>query len=497
MTLTLTRRTCMGALACATATRAATADPALVDGAVLQADADLLRRAYTELHPGLLRYQTSNEAQARFAALRRDLGRPTTLAGAYVAFSRATAGVRCGHSFLNLANQEGAGAALLSGGRDRLPFRFAWLGGRMIVLDGADAHPLLRPGAEVVSLGAVSCRTLLRELMPLVPADGHNDAKRVRSLDLRGEENWPLFDALLPLVRPDVTVGGAARLEVRGPGGASTRTVEVALLSRAERERTIRPGVVTRGGAEPAWRMERLPDGSGWLAMPSWAVFDSKWDWRAALEADMDQLAAERAPGLVVDLRGNVGGLDVGDVILSRLVDRDTPKVAQRRLTRYRRTPADLDRFLKTWDRSFRDWGAGAVGPDAQGFYDLAQGAGDEGALIRPRGRRFRGRVVVLVDASNSSATFGFAEVLKRRGLGTLVGETTGGNQRGVNGGAFFLLQLPGSGLEVDLPLIGYFPTTPQPDAGVEPDVHVALTAGDVAAGVDGQRLTALAQLST
>ena len=380
---------------------------------------------------------------------------------------------------------------------NRLPFRFAWLGGRMIVLDGGGSDSALQPGAEVVSIGGRSCRTLLRELTPLVAADGHNDAKRVRSLDLRGEENWPLFDVLLPLVHPRTTAGGVTRLEVRGPGGTTTRTAEVALLSRAERERTIRPGAVTRGSAEPAWRMERLADGSGWLAMPSWAVFDSEWDWRTALEADMDQLAADGAPGLVIDLRGNVGGLDVGDVILSRLVIRDTPKVEERRLTRYRRTPADLDRFLKTWDRSFRDWGASAVGPDAHGSYDLGQGAGDEAALIRPRGRRFRGKVVVLVDASNSSATFGFAEAVKRRGLGTLVGETTGGNQRGVNGGAFFFLQLPGSGLEVDLPLIGYFPTTAQPDAGVEPDVHVASTAGDVAARVDRQRLAALTQLRT
>lgn len=326
--------------------------------------------------------------------------------------------------------------------------------------------------------------------------NGHNDAKRIRSLDLRGEENWPLFDVLLPLVRPELVAGGAARLRVRGPGAAPVRTVEVALLSRGERERTIRAGAVTRGSSEPAWRMERLANGAGWLTMPSWAVFDSKWDWRAALEADLDQLAADRAPGLVVDLRGNVGGLDVGEVILSRLVDRDTLKIDERRVTRCRRTPADLDPFLKTWDRSFRDWGASASGPDAQGFYRLARESGeDAGDVIRPLGRRFRGKVVVLTDASNSSATFRFAETIKQRGLATLIGQTTGSNRRGVNGGAFFFLQLPDSGLEVDLPLIGYYPTSAQPDAGVEPDVGVEITVEDVAAGRDPQRLVALAQV--
>ena len=242
--------------------------------------------------------------------------------------------------------------------------------------------------------------------------------------------------------------------------------------------------------------MERLANGAGWIAMPSWAVFDSTWPWQASLEADLDQLAADRAPGLVIDLRGNVGGLDVGEVILSRLVDRDTIKFEQRHLTRYRRTPTDLDRVLKTWDRRFRDWGASASGPDPQGFYRLEEGGADGNDLIRPRGRRFPGKVVVLTDASNSSATFQFADTLKRHGLATLVGQATGGNRRGVNGGAFFFLQLPGSGLEIDLPLIGYYPTSPEPDAGVEPDLPVEITPADVAAGRDPQRLAALAMVS-
>ena len=46
--------------------------------------------------------------------------------------------------------------------------------------------------------------------------------------------------------------------------------------------------------------------------------------------------------------------------------------------------------------------------------------------------------MVVLVNAANSSATFQFAKLVKDNQLGTLVGQPTGGNQRGINGGAFF-----------------------------------------------------------
>ena len=46
-------------------------------------------------------------------------------------------------------------------------------------------------------------------------------------------------------------------------------------------------------------------------------------------------------------------------------------------------------------------------------------------------------------------------------------------------------MRLPASGLEFDLPLVGYFPTTPQPDAGLLPDVTIAPTIADIAAGRD------------
>lgn len=105
--------------------------------------------------------------------------------------------------------------------------------------------------------------------------------------------------------------------------------------------------------------------------------------------------------------------------------------------------------------------------------------------MIAPKGPRFIGRLAVLIGPQNSSATFAFAQAVRRERLGALVGEPTGGNRRGINGGCFYFFRLPETGLEADLPLIGTFPTTPQPDAGIVPDVTVAPTAAMIAAGRD------------
>ena len=85
--------------------------------------------------------------------------------------------------------------------------------------------------------------------------------------------------------------------------------------------------------------------------------------------------------------------------------------------------------------------------------------------------------------------------VLQQSGLGRLCGGPTGGNLRGINGGAFFFLRLPASGLEVDVPLIGRFPQTPMPDAGLMPDIAVQDTAADIAAGRDSVMDAAMAVL--
>jgi C-terminal processing protease CtpA/Prc len=157
--------------------------------------------------------------------------------------------------------------------------------------------------------------------------------------------------------------------------------------------------------------------------------------------------------------------------------------------------PADLRGPLDTWDKSFLMLGRDATRYDAR-FLELKSAESGGSSIIAPAAPRFAGKVAVLVSATNSSATFQFARSVQRNRLATLIGEPTGGNRRGINGGAYFFVRLPDSGLEFDLPLIGYFPTTPQPDAGILPDVLVPLTAAWLASGRDAVLERALAMVA-
>ena len=151
---------------------------------------------------------------------------------------------------------------------------------------------------------------------------------------------------------------------------------------------------------------------------------------------------------------------------------------------RYRKISDDLKPYLSTWDSSFTDWGSAAVETGPHEFV-LNRHFDDSKSPLPPAAEPYLGKVIVLMGPTNSSATFSFLSDIKRLKLATLVGQSSGGNRRGINGGAFFFLKLPNTKLEVDLPLIRYESPTPEPDAGIAPDVLVRPTLNQIAQGID------------
>ncbi|MGB5531148.1 MAG: S41 family peptidase, partial [Ignavibacteriaceae bacterium] len=103
---------------------------------------------------------------------------------------------------------------------------------------------------------------------------------------------------------------------------------------------------------------------------------------------------------------------------------------------------------------------------------------------IEPVSKGFKGNVYLLVNAANSSATFYFAELARYSKLATLVGTTTGGSQKGLNGGIMFFVRLPKTNLGFDIPIIGTY-SLDNPDTGISPDIEVRETVESLRAGID------------
>lgn len=456
-------------------------------------DIRILRRAYEALHPGLYRYATPEATAARLAKLERIFADGPSLKEAYLQLSEFLSTIECGHTYANFYNQSDAVAASLFEGTTRLPFHFQWIGDRMIATSDRAGGGLVTRGAEILKIDGVPAKKMLRTLMAYARADGGNDAKRRALLSATGDDSYETFDIFQGLLFPPQN--GAFTLKIRARPGDDATTVSIPAIDLAARRAMSK--VASADKNAPAWTFDWPEVRTGLLTMPGWALYNSTWDWKAFLDGVFAELAERKASGLVVDLRGNEGGLDCGHEIIARLIDKDLVVEGYERRVRYRKTPDDLNPYLDTWDDSFRDWGDAVSPLDGRYFIQKKYDDDARGEVIAPKGPRFSGRVAVLTDAQNSSATFQFSRIVQDNRLATLIGEPTGGNKRGINGGAFFFLRLPRSGIEVDLPLIGFFPKAPQPDEGLAPDVFAAPTIDDIREGRDSTFERALKFVST
>jgi len=102
---------------------------------------------------------------------------------------------------------------------------------------------------------------------------------------------------------------------VRLPDGQQ-RAIELPAIALAARRAQMAPE--SEEDDAPQWQWTMGEDGIAVLTMPGWALWNSKWDWKAWLDERLDSLAGAR--GLVVDIRDTEGGQDCSDAILARLI---------------------------------------------------------------------------------------------------------------------------------------------------------------------------------
>jgi hypothetical protein len=308
------------------------------DARLLQRDIDILQSAYERLHPGLYRYNSPAQISAGFDVLRQEMlslpAQGPWLDRAYLAFARFAAKVRCGHAYANFYNQSDAVRKALFERGDKLPAEFRWIDSRMLVTRDLSHEQVLPPGTFIVAVNGVPVDVLLLRLLAVARADGSNDAKRVAQMELQGIDRHEAFDVYLPLVAPGGE--GKIELEVRQPQRLRRDRLAVRPLTYEERLAARR---VSPRDERAGWTFDSGDAAFAMLKMPNWALYDSKWDWKAFIADCFEQLATRQPRALVIDLRGNEGGLDVGDEILPHLIASELAIDEPPRLVRYRDVP--------------------------------------------------------------------------------------------------------------------------------------------------------------
>lgn len=455
--------------------------------AAMQRDLSILHDAWTSLHPGLYRYNTPQQIEDDFALLKLKCNHPLPEKQFYLLLSQLAQKIKCGHTYLNPRNLDSATASRVLP-QKVIPVFFEVIGRRQLIVTQCVANSPIRRGDEILAIDGFPARRIMDSLLTVSRSDGeHSMGKKYNNMNETPDEanGYSLFDIYFPLFFKG---GDQMILTVKtySSGRISFQTVDLMSLDNRIAAYTKRYGPVPTG--ERSWAYRHLDTHTAYMKFGTFAFWNSSFSEKHYVDSIFDDLCRHpQIKNIVIDIRGNEGGDNTGDYILSYIThsklgcdDPDHP------CYRFLTVPDSLLPYLPTWDKSFKaPKNPANFFTNPLGLHERIGGS-DDCAYIEPQAKRFKGRVYVLINAKNSSAGYEMARNVQVNHLGKLIGETTGGSQQGINGGEFLFLTLPNSHFEIDLPLIfNYHPN--KPDSGIRPDVAVATRQADIANGRDAQ----------
>jgi len=442
----------------------------------LQKDFEILESVLKNYHPGLYRYQDSTSIEKHFNTLKNNLNQDLSTTEFYLLLSKFTAKIKCGHTFPSFYNQNVIIQDSIFNLSNKLPVTFQ-LFERRIIVDKNLTDKKIEKGSEIISINDIPVKTIIDSLLLYVKGDGDNDNKRLKDLEISGFGSFETFDIYFPLLFPPVD--SSYVLKIKDNENEIGRQVKVNCISRAERFSLIEQ----KYGKQPAsyddlWNFQIINNKTAYLQLGTFVTNKLTINWKAFLDKAFKAVRSENVSNLIIDVRGNEGGDDEVNLTLAKhLAYKPIAFPEFKEYLVYEKVADDLKPYLNTWDDSFYDRSKKLVNLN-NGFYTWKKGIKKN--VIRKSRKAFKGNVYLLVDGANSSATFFLATALQQNKMATIIGTETGGNRKGTNGSNMFFLRLPNSKIEIDIPLIGYYPVVEQPDEGLTPDITVLPSLNDI-----------------
>ena len=447
----------------------------------LLADFEIVRKSYEQMHPGLYKYQTKATIDSAFEDFKAAWSKDQTLAEAYLNLHKLTAQFKCGHGYPNFYNQEEFLKKEVFEQKNTLPFHFRLIEDRMLVTKSADAS--VQDGVEIKKINGLKIPKIIQTLLPIVRADGSNDGKRRKLLEISGQY-FEYFDVFFPLLLPSKNPD--FELEVYDFNTKKTSKISVKAVNHAEREKAIKARYKDAEYVKMAFGW--LDSETALMTINDFNNYDGKSNYGKFYQESLAEYQAKGGKNLVIDVRKNEGGNSSEMFkLVQYLIEKPIEYVELQNTWQILK----IDSTLKPYVDNKR-WAFGWFNQSEKGYdkTPLGQWKGkgaDKPQVFQPSAARFAGKVYLLSSPTNSSATYMMVETFKKYRLATVLGQTTGGNQKGVTAGAMFFMLLPNTKIEIDVPLIGTDLAVAKtfPDAGVQPDVYVKPSIEDAVKGID------------
>jgi C-terminal processing protease CtpA/Prc len=356
-----------------------------------------------------------------------------------------------------------------------LPLRVASETGRIVVTSNDTAtDATIRPGMELLSVNGRAMADITRTILPKLSGDGFIETGKAWRMARNFAQNYWLF----------VDQAETFFVTARTKGGSTVR-VTLEGITSADRAKSANPvnaimlaNMARIDGSKDAVSLA-FPSGDDVGALRV-RTFDGD-TFAASLAAAFSALREKGSKAVVLDLRGNGGGVDeYGALLVSHFVSAPFRYFKHIKVT-------TIHPSFATWKAStFENLRAGTRPAPDGGFMVLpALHPGVE--VQQPATLPFLGRVFVLIDGGTFSTSADVCAQLRSLTKATFIGEETGGAFEGNTSGLNAQIVLPHSTLKLKIQMYGYWNdvTGGIHGRGILPDRNVLRTVDDVLDGTD------------
>lgn len=484
------RLAALAALFGSAASAAIAEDSRVFSATELREDLALARRALEESQVGLDWYLPRQQYDRQMEALFAKTDEPMTAREFYRLLLPVIASIGHGHTTLELPTAgDGFYLRRLARSQTYFPAEIRVIENRLFVLTDLSGEYGLPAGSEILALNGQPFEQLYLRLSELLSTEGDNRTFRDHQLG-RG---WRLHDLL------DLEQGSRTQHEItlRLTDG-SFRLVAIdgatpAQLAARYEQRRGRP----LDTFAPAVRFRMLDANTGLLTVSSfWEGLLAREtpDFKAAFDAAFVKLAKANAARLIIDVRGNEGGIGEAARLLraylasAPFVPGGSAFVAQPSLStlEYANAPSDEVRAFAADPLEF-------VELAADGRWRLKPELDAEAtAVVQPEVNAFKGSIAILIDGGAFSATNTFLDLMRcEAGQGRsvqFIGVSNAQSDRYplVSGGQSVEIELPNTKLKLAMPVLG----SDRPGSAVcrtaaIPDVETSASINDLIVGRD------------